>query len=118
VHCSPQSFNRSRPYFFQELKDRPVERSRFEPQQLRRIGLGHLHDIRLRDTKRHQSFVERQQSVSMERIVGLPQVACQHDGGCSDSADHIGVPAQQVYGKPAIDPLDRRAELRGLLNLG
>src|SRR5262249_25649280 len=37
-------------------KDRPVERSRFQPQQLRRIGLGHLHIVRLGDAMRDQSF--------------------------------------------------------------
>src|SRR5712691_5628991 len=52
----------------------PVERLRFQPQQLRRIGLGHLHNVRLGDALRDQSFVERQQSVRMERIVGLTQV--------------------------------------------
>src|SRR5262249_17364035 len=55
-------------------KDRPVERSRFQPQQLRRIGLGHLHNVRLGDAMCHQTFVERQQPISMERIVGLTQV--------------------------------------------
>ena len=53
---------------------RPIERLRFQPQQLRRIGLGHLHNVRLGDALRDQSFVERQQSVRMERIVGLTQV--------------------------------------------
>jgi hypothetical protein len=53
---------------------RPVERSRFEPQQLRRIGLGHLHDLRLGDAVRHQAFVEREQSVGVERIGGLTEV--------------------------------------------
>src|SRR5579871_276692 len=56
------------------LKARPAERSRFQPQQLRRIGLGHLHNVRLGDALRDQCFVERQQSVSMERILGLTQV--------------------------------------------
>ena len=56
------------------LKDRPVERLRFQPQQLRRIGLGHLDNVRLGDAVRDQFLVERQQSVRMERIVGLTQV--------------------------------------------
>src|ERR1700719_626425 len=99
------------------LKDRPVERLRFQPQQLRRIGLGHLHNVRLGDAMRDQSFVERQQSVGMKRIVGLTQVGGQDHGGRSDSADHFRVPAQQVLRKPAIDQLDIRAQLRGLLYL-
>jgi hypothetical protein len=60
---------------FQELTaERSPERLRFQPQQLRRIGLGHLHNRRLGDALRDQSFVEGQQSVRMERIVGLTQV--------------------------------------------
>src|SRR6266581_3621656 len=58
----------------QTAKDRPVERLGFQPQQLRGIGLGHLHNVRLGDALCDQSFVERQQSISMERIVGLTQV--------------------------------------------
>ena len=52
---------------------------------------------------RDQSFVERQQSVRMERIVGLTQVGRQDHGGRSDSADHFRVPPQQVFRKPAIE---------------
>src|SRR5207237_6078527 len=46
----------------------------FQPQQLRRIGLGHLHNVRPGDALRHQAFVEGQQPVRMERIVGLTKV--------------------------------------------
>lgn len=62
------------PRFNQSMKCSKWADSGFQPQQSRRIGLGHPHNVGLRDAVDGQRFVERQQSVRMERIVGLAEI--------------------------------------------